>query len=106
GSPYILLQYRTQAATATATPHCVPLHSTSFSSSVQLCFFRSAFDSATTSAEKLDARSTRRSRLLGPIPQNGYVVRDLEAALKHWTTVLGARTTDFQSKGQPSAAVS
>jgi catechol 2,3-dioxygenase-like lactoylglutathione lyase family enzyme len=41
------------------------------------------------------------------------VVRDIEAALKHWTTVLGvgpffyverARIADLQYKGQPSAA--
>jgi hypothetical protein len=53
------------------------------------------------------------SRIFGPIRQNGYVVRDIEAALKHWTTVLGigpffyverARITDLQYKGQPSAA--
>ena len=53
------------------------------------------------------------SRSFGPIRQNGYVVRDIEAALKHWTTVLGigpffyverARITDLQYKGQPSAA--
>jgi catechol 2,3-dioxygenase-like lactoylglutathione lyase family enzyme len=29
------------------------------------------------------------SRIFGPIRQNGYVVRDVEAALHHWTTVLG-----------------
>ena len=29
------------------------------------------------------------SRIFGPIRQNGYVVRDIEAALHHWTTVLG-----------------
>jgi hypothetical protein len=55
------------------------------------------------------------SRLFGPIRQNGYVVRDIEAALKHWTTVLGvgpffymerARIADFQYTGQPSAATS
>jgi catechol 2,3-dioxygenase-like lactoylglutathione lyase family enzyme len=28
------------------------------------------------------------SRLFGAIRQNGYVVRDLEAAMRHWTTVL------------------
>ena len=29
------------------------------------------------------------SRSFGPIRQNGYVVRDIEAALKHWTEVMG-----------------
>jgi hypothetical protein len=28
------------------------------------------------------------SRLFGAIRQNGYVVRDLEAAMRHWTSVL------------------
>ena len=30
------------------------------------------------------------SRVFGPIRQNGYVVRDIEAALHHWTEVLDA----------------
>ncbi len=29
------------------------------------------------------------SRFFGKVCQNGYVVRDIEAALKHWTEVLG-----------------
>jgi hypothetical protein len=29
------------------------------------------------------------SRLFGPIRQNGYVVRSLDAAVRHWTEVLG-----------------
>ena len=29
------------------------------------------------------------SRIFGPVRQNGYVVRDIEAALKHWTEVMG-----------------
>jgi len=29
------------------------------------------------------------SRIFGAIRQNGYVVHDIEAALKHWTEVLG-----------------
>ena len=29
------------------------------------------------------------SRIFGPIYQNGYVVHDLEAAVSHWTKVLG-----------------
>jgi hypothetical protein len=53
------------------------------------------------------------SRIFGPIRQNGYVVRDIEAALNHWTTVLGvgpffsverARIADLHYKGKPSAA--
>ncbi len=53
------------------------------------------------------------SRLFGPIRQNGYVVRDIEVALKHWTTVLGvgpffyverAKIADFRYKGKPSDA--
>ncbi len=28
------------------------------------------------------------SRLFGPIRQNGYVVRDIEAAMAHWIDVL------------------
>lgn len=29
------------------------------------------------------------SRFTGPVRQNGYVVRDVEAAMRHWTQVLG-----------------
>jgi hypothetical protein len=29
------------------------------------------------------------SRLFGPVRQNGYVVHDIDAALKHWTEVMG-----------------
>lgn len=29
------------------------------------------------------------SRIFGSLRQNGYVVRDIAAALHHWTTVLG-----------------
>jgi len=29
------------------------------------------------------------SRIFGAVRQNGYVVRDINAALKHWTNVLG-----------------
>lgn len=29
------------------------------------------------------------SRIFGKVCQNGYVVRDIEAALKHWTEVMG-----------------
>jgi catechol 2,3-dioxygenase-like lactoylglutathione lyase family enzyme len=51
------------------------------------------------------------SRWFGPIRQNGYVVRDIEAALKHWTEVLGVGpffyveevpVEDFLFRGEPS----
>jgi catechol 2,3-dioxygenase-like lactoylglutathione lyase family enzyme len=51
------------------------------------------------------------SRIFGPIRQNGYVVRDVEAALHHWTTVLGvgpffyferAPITEFTYRGATS----
>ncbi|MFQ5947091.1 MAG: VOC family protein, partial [Anaerolineae bacterium] len=51
------------------------------------------------------------SRLFGEIIQNGYVLRDIEAAMRHWIAVLGVGpwfyiehlpVTDFQYKGQPS----
>ena len=51
------------------------------------------------------------SRLFGPIRQNGYVVRDVEAAMRHWTEVLGVGPffyfervpmQDFRYKGEPS----
>ena len=51
------------------------------------------------------------SRIFGSVRQNGYVVRDIEAALKHWTEVLGvgpffyferAPLTDFRYRGEPS----
>lgn len=29
------------------------------------------------------------SRIFGPIMQNGYIVRDLDRAMKHWTEVMG-----------------
>ena len=54
------------------------------------------------------------SRIFGEIRQNGYVVRDIEAALKHWTEVLGvgpfyyferAPITAFHYRGEPSDAV-
>jgi hypothetical protein len=52
------------------------------------------------------------SLFFGPIMHNGYVVRDIEAAMRHWVEVLGVGpwfyiehllVTDFQYKGQPSA---
>ena len=51
------------------------------------------------------------SRLLGDLRQNGFVVRDIEAAMRHWTRVLGvgpwfyferAPITDFCYDGRPS----
>ena len=51
------------------------------------------------------------SRIFGEIRQNGYVVRDIEAALAHWTSVLGvgpffylerAPIEDFRYRGEPS----
>lgn len=51
------------------------------------------------------------SRRFGPIRQNGYVVRDIEAALEHWTRVLGVGPffyfervpiQDFRYRGAPS----
>jgi hypothetical protein len=51
------------------------------------------------------------SRIFGEIRQNGYVVRDIEAALKHWTEVLGvgpffyfeeAPIEEFRYLGEPS----
>jgi catechol 2,3-dioxygenase-like lactoylglutathione lyase family enzyme len=51
------------------------------------------------------------SRILGEIRQNGYVVRDIEAALRHWTEILGvgpffyletAPIEDFRYRGEPS----
>jgi hypothetical protein len=50
------------------------------------------------------------SRLFGGVMQNGYVVRDIEAAMRHWIDVLGVGpwfyidhlpVADFQYKGQP-----
>ncbi len=51
------------------------------------------------------------SRIFGAVRQNGYVVRDIEAALRHWTQVLGvgpffhferAPLEDFRYRGEPS----
>lgn len=53
------------------------------------------------------------SRHLGEIRQNGFVVRDIQAAMKHWTEVLGigpflyledASLADFHYRGSPSEA--
>jgi hypothetical protein len=52
------------------------------------------------------------SRLFGPMRQNGYVVRDIEAAMKHWIDVLQVgpwfyidrvQTDWFRHRGQDSA---
>jgi len=51
------------------------------------------------------------SRIFGPVRQNGYVVRDVEAAMRHWTQVLGVGPffyfdavpiQDFHYHGTPS----
>lgn len=51
------------------------------------------------------------SRLFGDVIQNGYVVRDIDTAMRHWIDVLGVGpwfyidrlpVPDFQYKGQPS----
>jgi len=51
------------------------------------------------------------SRVFGRITQNGYVVRDIEAAMRHWTERLGvgpffyverAPIEDFRYQGKPS----
>lgn len=51
------------------------------------------------------------STLFGPVRQMGYVVRDLELAMKHWTEVMHIgpffhwerpRLLDFRVRGEPS----
>jgi hypothetical protein len=51
------------------------------------------------------------SRLFGDIRQNGYVVRDIEKAMRHWTDVIGVGpffyfervpVEDFRYNGEPS----
>lgn len=51
------------------------------------------------------------SRMFGPVRQNGYVVRDIRAALRHWTGAVGvgpwflverAPIRDFRYRGAPS----
>ena len=51
------------------------------------------------------------SRIFGEVRQNGYVVRDVEAAMRHWTAVLGVGpffyfervpVRDFRYRGEPS----
>ncbi len=52
------------------------------------------------------------SRHFGQIRQNGYVVRDIDAAMRHWTEVLGVGpffyiervpVDEFRYRGEPSA---
>ena len=54
------------------------------------------------------------SRVFGQIRQNGYVVRDIEAAMRHWSDVIGvgpwfyaeqAPIQDFVYRGVPSEPV-
>ncbi len=51
------------------------------------------------------------SRIFGEVRQNGYVVRDVEAAMRHWTQTLGVGPffyfervplEDFRFRGEPS----
>lgn len=53
------------------------------------------------------------SRIFGVARQNGYVVRDIEAAMQHWSSQLGIgpwfylpdlAPKDFRYRGQPSPA--
>jgi len=53
------------------------------------------------------------SRIFGKVRQNGYVVRDIQAAMKHWTEVLGVgpfyyiekvEVENFTYKGKTSDA--
>jgi len=52
------------------------------------------------------------SRIFGPVCQNGYVVRDIEAAMRHWAEVMGVgpwfyidrvQTDWFRHRGADSA---
>lgn len=52
------------------------------------------------------------SRLFGPVRQNGYVVRDIRAAMDHWINVMGVgpwfyidrvKTDYFRHRGQDAA---
>jgi len=52
------------------------------------------------------------SRIFGAVTQNGYVVRDIHAAMDHWINVMGVgpwfyvdrvKTDYFTYRGQPSA---
>src|SRR5262245_31746221 len=58
-----------------------------------------------------DRKGPNMSRIFGDIVQNGYVVRDIAAAMRHWIEVLGVGpwfyierlpAPDFTYKGQPS----
>jgi AhpD family alkylhydroperoxidase len=66
--------------------------------------------------EEVERRAGEQERggtLLGPPRQNGYVVRDIDAAMRHWTQVLGvgpffyverAPIADLHYRGEPSGA--
>ena len=41
------------------------------------------------------------SRLFGDVIQNGYVVRDIDAAMRHWIDVLGEAGTNTRILGMP-----
>ena len=52
------------------------------------------------------------SRIFGDVRQNGYVVKDIETAMKHWTEVLGVGpffyfqevpVVNFRYRGQPTS---
>ena len=52
------------------------------------------------------------SRIFGPVRQNGYIVRDIDAAMKHWVEVMGVgpwyyidrvQTDWFRHRGVDSA---
>jgi hypothetical protein len=45
------------------------------------------------------------SQIFGPIRQNGYVVRDLEAAMRHWTDVMGVGPFTHLSHVRPDEFV-
>ncbi len=54
------------------------------------------------------------SRLFGAIRQNGYVVKDIQAAMRHWSEVIGVGPwfyneavplLDFTYKGTPAAPI-
>lgn len=64
-------------------------------------------------AEQEPVGSGARAALPGEVRQLGYVVRDIEAAMTHWTTVFGvgpffyfetARIDDFRFRGEPCEA--
>src|ERR1044072_9189429 len=67
---------------------------------------------ASRSSELGDNRSAGMSRIFGAVRQNGYVVRDIHAAMKHWIEVMGVgpwyymdrvKTDWFRHRGKDSA---